>query len=918
MSKTQYNFRKVEKKWQCAWYNNDSKTAVNSAAKSAVKAEDRTDGKKYYILEMFPYPSGKLHMGHARNYTIGDVLTRYKRLAGFNVLHPMGWDAFGLPAENAAIKNNTHPATWTKDNTKVMGEQLKQLGFDYDWNREFATCDVEYYGFEQKIFLNFLKHGLIYRKKSEVNWDPVENTVLANEQVIDGKGWRSGAEVEKKELNQWFIKTTFFAKELLQDLEQLTDWPDKVRLMQKNWLGKSVGAKIKFSIAWQKDANKNSNDTIFNKELPDGTTSKEDLSNHFSDIEVFTTRPETIFGASYIAISPNHPFAKAIADGNGAVADFLNEFAKVKTAKAELDKLEKKGVFSGQFVEHPLIKGQKLPIYIANFVLMDYGSGAVFACPAHDQRDFEFARKYDLPILPVIQPNGQDSQPLNPDTMTEAFVEDGTMMNSELLNGLDTNEAKLKIIEQLEKLNIGEKTTQYKLRDWGVSRQRYWGCPIPIIHCGNCSIVPANDLPIKLPNDVDFSKSGNPLENHPTWKHTKCPKCNGDALRETDTLDTFFESSWYFLRFASMEGENLNLNDPLNEAALSYWMPVDHYIGGIEHAVLHLLYARFFVKALKHCGMLKLDGINEPFSKLLTQGMVCHTTYTDDQGEFVTIDDVTTDENGNHIKISDGQKVNVGRIEKMGKSKLNGIDPEHIINTYGADATRLFVISDNPPTKDMQWSDDGIKGVWRYLNKIWNLIGHDYANYFANHKNGSQITIDSLEQFVSGCHKLIHQTTNELDQSNLNKYVAKLYEFNNLLSSMQSKITITPNDNSPQQTNNNESYQQLKFMVKSFVLLLFPAAPHLAEELWQKLDFDGQIYNQQWPEFDEKLCKQEEFKMAVQINGKTKTIITVNAGETNDALQKLALATPAAQKALTNHSYKKIIVIPNKIINIVV
>ena len=663
-----YNFRETEQKWQQKW----------SEAKT-FQVFENNDLPKYYVLEMFPYPSGRIHMGHVRNYTLGDLLARYKKACGFNVMHPMGWDAFGLPAENAAFERNIHPAKWTDQNISTMREQLKAMGLSYDWDRELSTCDPEYYKHEQKMFLDFVKNNLAYRKESWVNWDPVENTVLANEQVIDGKGWRSGAPVEKRLLSQWFLKITEYSDDLLKSIETLERWPDKVKLMQHNWIGRSEGATIFFNI-----------------------------NGHDDRLEVFTTRPDTIFGASFCAIAANHPIASSLGEADAKLQDFISECNKLSTSEADIETAEKRGYDTGLKVAHPFLDGCELPIYVANFVLMDYGTGAIFGCPAHDQRDLDFALTYNLPVLPVVLPKNESADEFQINKV--AYTGPGCIINSGFLDGLEIEEAKKAVIDALEAKGAGNKKTTYRLRDWGVSRQRYWGCPIPIIHCEDCGIVPVpdEDLPVLLPENVDFEKVGNPLENHPSWKFTKCPSCERDALRETDTFDTFFESSWYFNRFCDAKGEVA-----FDQKSAQYWLPVDQYIGGVEHAVLHLLYSRFFTRALRKCGYLNID---EPFDGLMTQGMVCHETYKDSTG-WLFPNQVTKNEAGEFVNSETNENVVLGRVEKMSKSKRNVVDPEAIIESYGADTARLFMLSDSPPERDLEWTEAGVDGAWRYLNK---------------------------------------------------------------------------------------------------------------------------------------------------------------------------------------------------------
>ena len=668
-----YNVKQTEEKWQSAW-----------AESGCFNVETDPARPKYYVLEMFPYPSGRIHMGHVRNYTLGDLVARFRRAQGFNVLHPMGWDAFGLPAENAAIDNNVHPAKWTKENIAAMRNQLKSMGLSYDWRREFATCDPDYYRHEQKMFLDFLKAGLAYRKESWVNWDPVENTVLANEQVIDGKGWRSGVEVEKRKLSQWFLKITAYAEDLLAELEHLDRWPDRVRLMQNKWIGRSEGAMLKFDVDGRDDT-----------------------------IDVYTTRPDTLFGASFVAIAANHPLATKLSETDENLDGFIQDCNRMGTSEAAIETAEKLGYRTGLSCKHPLIDGATLPVYVANFVLMEYGTGAIFGCPAHDQRDLDFARKYDLPVVPVVCPENQDAESFQ--VGDTAFTDDGLLINSDFLNGMTVDTAKSHVIDYLADKGIGEKRVNFRLRDWGVSRQRYWGCPIPVIYCDDCGIVPVpdEDLPVALPDDVELGDPGSPLAAHPTWKHVDCPVCKKPARRETDTFDTFFESSWYFARFASPNAENV-----VDRKDVDYWLPVDQYIGGIEHAVLHLLYSRFFSRAMRDCGYVDFA---EPFAGLQTQGMICHETYKNADGKWLLPTDVIHSEDGN-LHTQDGSAVTVGRSEKMSKSKKNVVDPAEIIEAYGADTARLFMLSDSPPDRDLDWTDSGVDGAWRYINRLWRLV----------------------------------------------------------------------------------------------------------------------------------------------------------------------------------------------------
>jgi leucyl-tRNA synthetase len=739
-----YNAKELEAKWQSAWTDADA------------FATPRPGGaKKYYVLEMFPYPSGHIHVGHVRVYTLGDVIARFKRAQGYAVLHPMGWDAFGLPAENAAIENKVHPAKWTYENIDHMRGQLKSMGLSIDWTREVTTCDPDYYRHEQKMFLDFLSAGLAYRRESWVNWDPVDQTVLANEQVIDGKGWRSGAEVEKRKLNQWFLKITAFADSLLEELAQLDGWPERVRTMQENWIGRSEGARIAFALDG----------------APDGAG---------GTLDVFTTRPDTLFGAAFVAISPNHPLAETLAADDGDLQDFIAECNRLGTSEEAIETAEKKGYCTGVTARHPFQEGETLPLYVANFVLMDYGTGAIFGCPAHDQRDLEFARKYDLPVRPVVIPDGADAAGF--EIGEEAYIGEGLHANSGFLDGLNVIDGKREATRRLAGLGQGEAQVTYRLRDWGVSRQRYWGCPIPIIYCTDCGPVPVPeaDLPVTLPEDADFDSPGNPLARHPTWKHAACPSCGKDAERETDTFDTFFESSWYFARYCSPHA-----SEPFSKEEASYWLPVDQYVGGIEHAVLHLLYSRFFTRAMKACGYLDIE---EPFAGLLTQGMVCHETYRDTEGRWLFPEETRRESGGKIVKCDDSSPVTVGRSEKMSKSHKNVVDPETIIAAYGADTMRLFIVSDSPPERDLDWTESGVDGAWRYLNRLWRMITEaDIAPV------GGEMPAGAAAERAEGhvldarraIHKAIQDTTDDLDRLHFNRAVARIRELSNLVAGLE-------------------------------------------------------------------------------------------------------------------------------------
>ena len=851
---SQYNFADVEAKWQDNW--------------SETKAfEVKTDPSKpkYYVLEMFPYPSGRIHMGHVRNYTLGDVVARYKRAKGFNVLHPMGWDAFGLPAENAAIENNVPPAKWTRENVASMRAQLSKLGFSLDWSREVATCEADYYKHEQKMFLDFLEAGLAYRKESLVNWDPVENTVLANEQVIDGKGWRSGEPVEKRRLSQWFLKITEYADELLQGIETLERWPDKVRIMQRNWINRSEGARVFFEIKDRSDK-----------------------------LEVFTTRPDTLYGASFCAVSANHPLAEELSKDNPELQEFIQECNRLGTSEEAIEKAEKLGYDTGLKAMHPFVEGQELPIYVANFVLMEYGTGAIFACPGHDQRDLDFARKYDLPVIPVVCPKGEETIEI----ADEAYVGDGLIINSDFLNGLGVDEAKSAAIAKLKELEQGEGTITYRLRDWGVSRQRYWGCPIPIIRCDSCGDVPvpAADLPVKLPEDVSFDKPGNPLDHHPTWKHVDCPKCGKPATRETDTFDTFFESSWYFARFCDAKNDE----KAFSREDVDYWLPVDQYVGGIEHAVLHLLYSRFFTRALQKCGYLSVE---EPFDGLFTQGMVCHETYRNmDTKKWLFPHEV--EKKGKEASmVGTGDPVKVGPSIKMSKSKKNVVDPEDFVASYGADTARLFVLSDSPPDRDLEWTEAGVEGAWRYVNRIWRMVTASELPVAPKGAEQPSSLNSEADTLLRATHKTIDGLTGDLEKFHFNRAVARIREFSNAIAELKG-------------TDEGAAWAR-RFALETLTKLLSPMTPHLAEELWVQLGHENGLGSQPWPVADSSLIVDELVTIAIQVNGKMRGKIEVPADSDNSVVEEAALAVDNVQRSLDGKPPRKVIVVPNRIVNIV-
>ncbi len=850
-----YNFKEAEVKWQTVWEE-----------RRCFAASEDGDRPKYYVLEMFPYPSGRIHMGHVRNYTLGDLVARYKRARGFNVLHPMGWDAFGLPAENAATENKVHPAAWTHDNIDTMREQLKSMGLSYDWAREVTTCDPEYYRHEQKIFLDFLERGLAYRKESWVNWDPVEKTVLANEQVIDGRGWRSGAPVEKRQLAQWFLRITAFADDLLETLESLERWPERVRLMQEKWIGRSEGLRMFFALKGRGDR-----------------------------LEVYTTRADTIFGATFCAIAANHPLALELAEGDADLAAFVAECNRLGTSEAAIETAGKEGYDTGLRALHPFAGGRELPVFVANFVLMEYGTGAIFGCPAHDQRDLEFARKYGLDVVPVVLP--PDADPASYAIGDEAYLDDGSVINSDFLNGLSVEEAKAEVADRLQAAGAGQRAVNYRLRDWGVSRQRYWGCPIPVVHCADCGIVPVPvaDLPVRLPEDADLEAPGNPLENHPTWAQVDCPACGKPARRETDTFDTFFESSWYFARFCSPRADTAFTRD-----SVDYWLPVDQYIGGIEHAVLHLLYSRFFTRALKQCGYL---GIKEPFAGLLTQGMICHETYRDaDGGKWLYPEDVIRAQDGSLVHATTGAPVTVGRSEKMSKSRNNVVDPQAIIDTYGADTARLFMLSDSPPDRDLDWTDAGIDGAWRYVSRLWRMVAEPKVGLVPV---GSPMPGD-LSPAAETAHRAIHKTianvSADLDKFHFNKAVARVRELTNLLEDLDGA---------------GDGWV-LREGLETVARLIGPMMPHLAEELWQRLGHETLVAETPWPEVDDSLLEEDTVIVAVQVNGKLRGTVRLPKDSDRESATSVALDLDNVVKAVGGRPVRKVIVVPNRIINVVV
>ena len=869
MATERYNPRATEQKWQSIWVE-----------KEVFKTDNDDPREKYYVLEMFPYPSGRIHMGHVRNYAMGDVVARYKRARGFNVLHPMGWDAFGMPAENAAMQHKVHPKDWTYQNIASMKKQLKSMGLSLDWSREFATCDVEYYHRQQMLFLDMYEKGLVDRKTSKVNWDPVDHTVLANEQVIDGRGWRSGALVEQRELTQWFFKITKFSQELLDGLNGLDEWPEKVRVMQRNWIGKSEGALLRWKIAGDTQV--------------DG----------FNEIECFSTRPDTIFGASFIAIAADHPIARKLAEKNAKLKDFIDECHRKGTSTAEIETAEKKGFDTGLKVVHPFDDKWEIPVYVANFVLMEYGTGAVFGCPAHDQRDLDFANKYELPVRPVVLPEGAD-----PDSFVvteEAHTEDGIMINSGFLDGLKPKAAFEEVLKRLsgQMLNgrpQAERKVQFRLRDWGISRQRYWGCPIPIIHCDDCGDVPVPraDLPVKLPEDVTFDKPGNPLDRHPTWKFVKCPRCGRPARRETDTMDTFVDSSWYYARFTAPWE-----NEPTNKEAIKKWLPVDQYIGGIEHAILHLLYSRFFMRAMKMTGHVNID---EPFKGLFTQGMVVHETYHSKDGWVAPADIRIEEKDGvrRATLLSDGSPVEIGSIEKMSKSKKNVVDPDDIISSYGADTARLFMLSDSPPERDVIWTEAGAEGAHRFVQRVWRLISSS-AEILAHVKPQAGTKGAALD-ISKAAHRTLAKVADDIEKLAFNRAVARLYELVNKLA--------------PELQNLEQADDEMKAALRQaldfFIIMISPMTPHLAEECHAALGEKNLVAQMPWPHYDPALIVDNEITIPIQINGKKRGDLTIARNADQSTIEKAVLALDFVQSNLAGKKPKKIIVVPQRIVNVV-
>ncbi|WP_455481867.1 leucine--tRNA ligase [Bartonella sp. B35(2025)] len=869
-----YNPRAQEQKWQAIW---DEKKIFQTAQGDQCK--------KYYVLEMFPYPSGRIHMGHVRNYTMGDVVARYKRAKGFNVLHPMGWDAFGMPAENAAMQNKIHPKIWTYKNIAVMRGQLKKLGLSLDWSREFATCDVDYYHRQQRLFLDLYQKGLVTRKAAKVNWDPVDHTVLANEQVIDGRGWRSGVLVEQRELIQWFFKISDFSEDLLVGLEKLDEWPKKVRIMQKNWIGKSQGLFIRWAL---------------NK-----TNITDDFYDKFDEIVCYSTRPDTLFGASFLALSVDHPITQTLAQKDKMLAAFIKNCQVGSTTTAALETIEKKGFCLPFMAVHPFDPTVHIPIYVANFVFMDYGTGAIFGCPAHDQRDLDFARKYDLPVRPVVLPKGIDAKDF---MITEtAYTGDGMMINSGFLDGLTSQAAFEVVAKRLEEQLLngkpqGQKTVQFRLRDWGISRQRYWGCPIPMIHCVVCGVVPVPhaDLPVILPDDVTFDQPGNPLIHHETWQTVTCPSCGQTAKRETDTMDTFVDSSWYYAHFTAPWAQ-----EPVDKHATTEWLPVQQYIGGIEHAILHLLYARFFMRAMKLIGHVTVD---EPFKGLFTQGMVVHETYRDDKGWVSPAEISIVEKDGKRraYKLTDQSEVMIGSIEKMSKSKKNVVDPDDIIISYGADTVRWFVLSDSPPDREVIWTESGVEGAHRFVQRVWRCVAlsapilKEVIPYAG--RQGAALELSKV------AHRTLCDVEDDLEKFAFNRAIARLYEFLNIMAPLLNKVASIE----------DEMKSAIRQAMDFFLAMIAPMMPHLAEECYAAFGGKALISEAAWPAYDPELTIEECVTLPVQINGKKRGDVTVAAMADKEAVEQAVLALDFVKAQLVGKSVKKMIIVPQRIVNVVI
>jgi leucyl-tRNA synthetase len=873
MSSERYNAREAEPRWQRQWEERGIFASKNDDPRP-----------KYYVLEMFPYPSGRIHIGHVRNYTLGDVLARYMRARGYNVLHPMGWDAFGLPAENAAIERKVAPKAWTYDNIAAMKKQLRSIGLSLDWSREFATCDPSYYKHQQKLFLDFMRAGLAEREKRKVNWDPVDMTVLANEQVIDGRGWRSGAVVEQREMNQWVFKITKYAQELLDALDGLERWPDKVRLMQRNWIGRSEGLLIRFA-------------------LDPATTPESE-----AELKIFTTRHDTLFGAKFMAISADHPLAAAAAAKDARLAQFIADIRRMGTAQEIIDTAEKQGYDTGIRAIHPFDPNWELPVYVANFVLMEYGTGAIFGCPAHDQRDLEFANKYRLGNTPVVCPEGQDPKAfVISDT---AYDGDGRMINSRFLNGMTIDEAKEEVARRLENeirgnAPVGERQVNFRLRDWGISRQRYWGCPIPVIHCERCGVVPVpeKDLPVTLPEDATFDRPGNALDHHPTWKHVACPKCGSKARRETDTMDTFVDSSWYFARFT----DPWNSEAPTTLPVADRIMPVDQYIGGVEHAILHLLYSRFFTRAMKATGHINMD---EPFAGQFTQGMVVHETYQRADGSYVTPAEVRVETVGADRRatlLATGEEIGIGPIEKMSKSKRNTVDPDDIIATYGADVARWFMLSDSPPERDVIWSDERVQGAARFVQRLWRLI-NESAAIGKNAPPARPVGFgEDATALRRAAHAALDKVSGGIERLHFNVCLAHIRELTNSLADVLAR------DSRP----TADLIWAVRETAQILVHLVAPMMPHLAEECWRVLGQEGLISEASWPQIERDLLVEDTVTMVVQVNGKKRGEVTVASGAPDPEIETAVLALDAVKSALGGKTVRRVIVVPKRIVNVV-
>jgi leucyl-tRNA synthetase len=874
MRPERYNFREAEPKWQQVWRD-----------RGTFKTEEADARPKYYVLEMFPYPSGRIHMGHVRNYTMGDVVARYKRACGFNVLHPMGWDAFGMPAENAAMQSKTHPAKWTYANIDTMRAQLKSMGLSLDWSREFATCDPSYYKHQQALFLDFLAAGLVARKQSRVNWDPVDQTVLANEQVIDGRGWRSGAEVEQRDLTQWFFTITRYADDLLAELDTLDRWPEKVRLMQANWIGRSEGLLVRFGLA------------------EDGKPTEA------RELDVYTTRPDTLFGAKFMAISPEHPLARDLAQHDAGLAEFIADCERRGTSEAAIEMGEKRGYDTGVRAVHPFDANWTLPVYVANFVLMEYGTGAIFGCPAHDQRDLDFANKYGLGNTPVVCPPGVDPQKF---VITDtAYDGPGRMINSRFLDGMTVEDAKEEVARRLEVQTLGnapqaERKINYRLRDWGISRQRYWGCPIPIVHCATCGSVPVpkDRLPVRLPDDVTFDRPGNPLDHHRTWKHVACPSCGGPATRETDTMDTFVDSSWYFARFT----DPWNVDAPITRPVANRWLPVDQYIGGIEHAILHLLYSRFFTRGLRDTDHLDLA---EPFAGLFTQGMVVHETYRSAAGAWLSPAevDVQADATGRRaFAKADGAAVEIGAIEKMSKSRRNTVDPDDIIQSFGADTARWFMLSDSPPERDVIWTEEGVQGAARMVQRLWRTVG-DLKNTASGAPGTANGGGESARAVRKASHSALIKVGDDIERLRFNRCVAHIYELTNALTDALDEV----------ESGDIPADLRAAFGEAADILvqLFAPMMPHLAEECWTDLGYGSPVAEAPWPAADRTLVIENMLSLPVQVNGKKRADLLIARDADQAAIEAATLALDPVQRALAGKAPKKIIVVPQRIVNVV-